>query len=182
MSRQLGGGEALASGSPCVVPEPDLRAKFEYAMRAITQQDWRGFAAQCVTTVGNQPGEFGQAILVGIYDYLKSEVEGYVELGSSIVRWIGNARACVADVGTGILNPDEVLGSQAYQPFHGAARTLLAVHETLQDLAALGFAGVLKLVSELLSLAGVCWLRCSRHSHPVPSRSTARQSDWRLSC
>lgn len=153
MSKQLGSGEALACGNPPTPPEPDLAAKFVYALDAITSQDWQGFAEQCVTTVSNEPAEFGKAILVGIYEFLKSEVEGYVELGSSIIRWTGNTYDCISDVGTGIVDPDLVLQSEVCKPFHGAAQTVMAVRDTIQDLAALGFSGLLELVREMLGMA-----------------------------
>lgn len=153
LSTQLGSGEVLARGNPQVQPEPDLAAKFVYALDAITQQDWQGFVQQCGTTVSDQPGEFGKAILIGIYEFLKSEVEGYIELGSNLIRWTSNSYDCVSDLGLGIVDPDQILRSQACKPFHSAAQTMLAVRDTVHDLSALGFAGVLELARELLGMA-----------------------------
>ena len=150
----LTSGASFALASPKTPPEPTYSEAFSRAMQALTSPDWQGFAQQSVETVRVSPARFGEAALTGIYEYIKGELQGYADLGKSIVGWSGDVFDCIADIGPGgVIDPDEVLGSEACRPFHSAASAVQSIGEVVQELTALGFAGVLDLIRELLSLA-----------------------------
>lgn len=133
-------------------PQRTLGEVFDHALKAITSQDWQGFATQCASTVWNAPLDFGQAILVGIYEYVKKEVEGIAETASSICRWASDAWDCVWDIGaSGLLDPDTILRSATCKPFHGIAKGMKAVADVAEQIKALGLSGVLEMVGEFMS-------------------------------
>lgn len=133
-------------------PQRTLGELFDEALKAITAQDWQGFIAQCASTVWNAPLDFGQAILVGIYDYVKKQLQEVADTASSICRWAGDAWDCIRDIGaSGVLDPDTILRSTVCEPFHGIARGMKAIKDAAEQLSALGVAGVLELVGQFLS-------------------------------
>lgn len=133
-------------------PQRTLGDLFDEALKAITAQDWQGFITQCGSTVWNAPLDFGQAILVGIYDYVKKQLETITHTASSIVRWAGDAWDCISDIGaSGLVDPDTILRSTVCQPFHTIAKGMKAVADVAEQIKALGVSGVLEMVGQFMS-------------------------------
>ena len=133
-------------------PQRTLGELFDEALKAITAQDWQGFITQCGSTVWNAPLDFGQAILVGIYDYVKKQLETITHTASSIVRWAGDAWDCISDIGaSGLVDPDTILRSTVCQPFHTIAQGMKAVADVAEQIKALGVSGVLEMVGQFMS-------------------------------
>ncbi len=133
-------------------PQRTLGELFDEALKAITAQDWQGFITQCGSTVWNAPLDFGQAILVGIYDYVKKQLETITHTASSIVRWAGDAWDCISDIGaSGLVDPDTILRSTVCQPFHTIAKGMKAVADVAEQIKALGVSGVLEMVGQFMS-------------------------------
>ncbi len=152
--RALTSNESLALATPQVRPEPTYAEAFERAMQALTGPDWQGFAQQSVDTVKNSPAQFGQAALSGVWEYVKGEFEGVVELGRSVAGWTSDFAKCTYDIGPGgLVDPDVVLRSEKCRPFHDTAASIQSISDIIGELTALGVAGVLELVREMLSLA-----------------------------
>ncbi len=161
LATQPAGGDTLRSADepPPLVPaaappQRTLGESFDHALKALTTQDWQGFVTQCASTVWNAPVAFGEAILVGIYDYIKNEVKSAADTLSSIAKWAGNAWSCVWDIGlSGVLDPDQILRSTACAPFHSIAKGLQALKRVAAEMVALGVAGVIEMVGEFMQSA-----------------------------
>jgi hypothetical protein len=136
------------------IPDPEekkLSQAFEQAMQIITMPEWGEFVTHSISTVNDEPLQFGKALMEGTYKYIEGEIKALIDLGKSFIDWLGEVASCIQGIKQDIFDLDKVLASDACEPFHDTAFLILKLQDMISELITIGLAGLLEIVVQCLS-------------------------------
>jgi hypothetical protein len=109
-----------------------VQASWRDALSAITDQNWGQFVTDAGNTVSTGDGayKFFEGIGAGAVDYLKSELDGYVEMGSSVGGWVADGSKCAYGRIKSFLWRDEIADARA-------CKGLKALGKSIEDAVAM---------------------------------------------